>query len=332
MQLTSSSTFREQLVDRRRRLESAAVAERADGGEIARLLEQVDHALAKFEDGSYGVCETCREPIEAERLIADPLVRFCLDHLTAAEQRALEEDLHLAARIQRGLLPKADVAPAGWDVAFAYRPAGLVSGDYCDVIPAEEGAFYFVLGDVAGKGVGASMLMAHLHAMVRTLISLRLPLGDIVERASRVFCESTLPTHYATLVTGRASATGEVELCNAGHPPPFLLSGGRVTSLDATGLPIGVFRDERFTTVRAALAPGDALLLYSDGASEARDRAGAEYGRDRLARVLAGCPPGCPATDMVGACLDDVKTFARGTATTDDLTIMVVRRGDEVGG
>lgn len=320
MQIASVPTVRDQLLDRRTRLERAPVTTQ----DVERLLEEVDRALAKIDQGSYGLCETCHEPVETDRLIADPLVRFCLDHLTPVEQRALEQDLELAARIQRELLPKIEMQPRGWDIAYAYRPAGPVSGDYCDVIASADGKLFFILGDVSGKGIAASMLMAHLHAMFRTLTSLGLPLEQLVERASRMFCESTLPTHYATLVTGWTNGAGEVELSNAGHPPPFLLTRGQVLSIEATGLPIGVFSNERFTSIRMTLAPGDVLLLYTDGASEARDAAGSEYGRERLRRVLADAA-GRPAHGIVSACVDDVRAFTQGRAS-DDLTVMVLKR------
>jgi hypothetical protein len=107
-------------------------------------------------------------------------------------------------------------------------------------------SLFSAIGDVAGKGVAAAMLMSHLSAMLRTLITVGLPLSDLMERASRVFCESTLPMHYATLVCGRASSSGEIEVCNAGHPPPLLVRADEIERLDATGLPIGMFCSERF--------------------------------------------------------------------------------------
>src|SRR5260370_8803793 len=107
--------------------------------------------------------------------MADPLVRFCLDHLTNAEQRALESDLSLAARNQRALLPKAGLAPDGWDARYHYQPAGMVSGDYCDLFETD-GGLLFMLGDVSGKGVAASRLMSHLHPPFRTLAPTGLPL------------------------------------------------------------------------------------------------------------------------------------------------------------
>jgi len=322
--VTAESTFRDQLMDRRRKLESA-VAGKTPSGDVARLLMEVDSALARMDDGTYGLCEVCHEPVEIDRLIADPLVRFCIDHLTPREQRALEDDLALAARIQRELLPKADTRVDGWEISYVYHPARVVSGDYCDLINSSDGALFFMLGDVSGKGVAASMLMAHLHALYRSLILTGLGLASLMERASHVFCESTLPTHYATLVGGRAEPSGEIEICNAGHPPPLVVTRDGVSDIEATGLPVGLFCEERFSTVRVRLAPDDALLLYTDGVSEGRDDAGAEYGRERLRRLLASCY-GQPAADVLRMCLEDLRTFRGGTAATDDLTLMVVRR------
>src|SRR5438105_2951825 len=120
-----------QLLERRHRL-THAVEESGHTGYLNRLLQEVDAALARMDDGSYGICEYCHESIEGDRLIADPLVRFCLDHLTKGQKSALEQDLQLAASIQRGLLPKPDLACGGWRISYHYQPAGLVSGDYCD--------------------------------------------------------------------------------------------------------------------------------------------------------------------------------------------------------
>ena len=175
--------MRHQLLDKRRQLEEVA-AYAIQKNEIERLLKEVDSALERIDKGSFGLCKVCHEPIEIERLIADPLLQFCLAHLTSSQQRALEADLKLARQIQEKLLPEHDLAHKDWEVSYHYEPAGLVSGDYCDLIPAGEGVLYFILGDVSGKGIAASMLMAHLHAMFRSLMTFNLPLAGIVEQAS----------------------------------------------------------------------------------------------------------------------------------------------------
>jgi sigma-B regulation protein RsbU (phosphoserine phosphatase) len=275
--------------------------------------------------GLYGLCEVCHDPVETERLIADPLTRFCLGDLTPREQRALEEDLQLASQIQTALLPKPNQRIDGWEVAYYFQPAGMVSGDYCDVISDDHQSLHFVLGDVSGKGVAASMLMAHLHAMFRTLVSINLPLEQMVERASRVFCESTLPTQYATLVYGRANSDGEVEMCNAGHLPPVLVQNGKVTSIPATGLPVGVFCSESFSVNRLRLGKGDSLFLYTDGLSECQDGVGNEYGMERVSELLnKNCSLSPDA--IISLCKDELHAFASGNSPKDDLTLMAIRR------
>lgn len=316
--------LRQQLVERRHQLEQALSAGIA-GHQVQKLVLEVDAALARIENGSYGLCEICHEPIEADRLISDPLARFCLEHLTPVQKRDLETDLDLASKIQKGLLPRSHFHCGGWEAAYHYEPASVVSGDYCDLVPGPSGDFYFILGDVSGKGVAASMLMAHLQAMFRALIPMALPLRELVARASRVFCESTLPTHYATLVCGRAEDSGEVEVCNAGHPPPILVAGGGVLSIEATGLPLGAFCDEQFTTHRVHVEPGQAIVLYTDGLSEARDRSGRMYGSDRIGGLFFGLHPNLPK-DLIDACLKDLAAFREGAPAGDDLTIMALRR------
>ena len=316
--------LRDQLIDRRHKLEIATNGF-AEATELRRLLQEVDAALQRMDHGTYGLCDVCHEPVESERLIANPLARLCLDHLTSSEQRALEDDLALAASIQKGLLPQHFQKVDGWEIAYHYQPAGIVSGDYCDLISSSDQSLLFVLGDVSGKGVAASMLMAHLQAMFRTLISMNLPLEDIVERASRVFCESTLPTHYATLVCGKANPSGAIEICNAGHLPPLLLRHGSVEKIDATGLPVGVFSNEHFTVNRFQMDQGDTLLLYTDGLSEAPDGEGTEYGVERLSALLTK-NQGLGARDLISACVSQVEAFRLRSSITDDSTLMAIKR------
>jgi phosphoserine phosphatase RsbU/P len=320
--------FREQLLDRRDRLQSAMAVSR-QGGTLVALLNEVDSALARLDEGTYGLCEVCHDSVEKTRLLADPLVRYCLDHLTPDQRRVLEDDLDLASQIQRELLPQEDLALDGWQVAYHYRTLGPVSGDYCDVITSREDGkdWFFVLGDASGKGVAASMLMAHLHAIFRALVATRLPTRQLMERASRVFCESTASPYFATLVCGRARASGELELCNAGHCPPLLIQAGQITRLEATGLPLGLFCEGQYSVETLRLRPGDSLLLYTDGLTEARNVDDEEYGEERLSNLVAERHAPQPRP-LVDACLDDLSIFLSGTPLKDDLTLMAICRTD----
>ena len=323
---TAEHTYlRTELKQRRERLQGALQSPAADAS-LSQLLTEVDTALSRIDQGTFGLCETCHDTIEADRLLADPLVRFCLDHLTSAEQRALESDLSLAASIQRGLLPKPDLAPTHWKVRYHYQPAGMVSGDYCDIFEIDD-CLLFMFGDVSGKGIAASMLMSHLHATFRSLAEGGLPLDRLVEGANRIFCESTLAGQFATIVAGRAARDGSVEFVNAGHLPVLHVNADGVTPVNSTEVPLGMFCNLRFPVHRLTLAHGDTLFLYTDGLTETRNRAGAEYGLQRI-HALTARHMGLDPAGLISQCLDDHLSFREGLKQADDLTLLAVQRAD----
>ncbi len=302
----------------------------ASSAPFLKLLAEVEVAIREMDEGTYGLCDLCHESIERDRLIVNPLTRLCLDHLTSEEQRALERDLELASRVQRGLLPETDVCYCDWRMHYFYRPAGIVSGDYCDLIPgsSEKASLIFLLGDVSGKGVAASMLMSHLHGMFRSLSGVGLALDRLLEMANRVFCESTIAGQFATLVCGRAGRWGEIEIASAGHFPILLASRNGVTRVEATGLPLGLFSTGSYSVHKLRLEPGDSLLLYTDGISEAKGPRGEEFGIDGLTRAAAG-RYGWKPKDLVQACLSDVETHSSGVRQADDQTLMAIQREAE---
>jgi len=311
-----------QLEERKRRLETAIALTPQSAG-LAGLLRDVDSALERMAKGDYGLCQECHESVECDRLLADPLVRYCLDHLTQPERAALQRDLDLASEIQRKLLPQPGLCSGGWETSYHYSPVGPVSGDYCDLIPSD-GQLFFALGDVSGKGVAASMLMTQLHALFRSLTGRALPLGQMVSQANRVFCESVLAGQYATLVCGQAGPNGEIEIHNAGHWPIIVVGRGGVLRIESTGLPLGMFCDGEFSGTRLQLEDGDTLFLYTDGLSEAR-AAEDEYGIDRIAHLVRQQAARTPS-EVIAACLDDLRAFAGAGPRLDDLTMLAIRR------
>ena len=321
---TAEQTYlRAELERRHERLQSALQSPSADTS-LRSLLGEVDAALALMDAGTYGICKECHDPIEKDRLLSDPLVQVCLDHLTREDQRALENDLTLAARIQQALLPRADFSTAGWQIRYHYAPASMVSGDYCDLLESN-GGLLFLLGDVSGKGVAASMLMSHLHATFRSLADADLSLDRMVEAANRIFCESTLAGQFATLVVGRASRDGSVEFVSAGHLPLLHLGSVEPRVQGATGVPLGMFATARFPVTRLSLAPGEALLIYTDGLTEARNSAGEEYGLHRV-KTFAGRRRTTAPDGLISECLLDLRDFTAGTKQTDDLTLLAIQR------
>jgi sigma-B regulation protein RsbU (phosphoserine phosphatase) len=315
--------LRSELERRHDRLETAIQSPTADRS-LTNLLSEVDAALARMDAGTYGLCEECHDSIEADRLLANPLEQFCLDHLTNEERRALESDLLLAARIQQTLLPSRDFAPSGWDVRYHYAPARVVSGDYCDVFESKAG-LVFLLGDVSGKGIAASMLMSHLHATFRSLADAELPLDKMVGVANRIFAESTMVGQFATLVVGRVTLDGAVEIVNAGHLPLLHLCDGGTKSQGATGVPLGMFPNMTFPVFSFSIQAGDSLLIYTDGLTEARNASGEEYGLHRV-RAIADGHGTNPPDELIATCLADLHTFTSGSKQSDDLTLLALQR------
>lgn len=319
------TVLRGQLLDRRHRLRHAM----ADGGGagLRGLLDEVDAALTRIDDGSFGLCDRCHDPIEVERLAVDPMTKVCLECLSDDEQKALEYDLELAAQVQQNLLSDRQLVTDGWEFYVHYQPAGPVSGDHFDLIRGgtDPSEVYFVLGDISGKGVSAAILGAHLQAIFRGLVAQDLTVPEVMERANRLFARATLANAYATLVFGRVQPSGLVELASAGHPPALLVSRDCVIPVEATGVPLGMFADSRFAVRKLQLAEEDRLFLYTDGLIEAQNEHEEEYGLDELSMRLAG-GWGVSAEATVSASLGALEGFANGTPRTDDLTVLVIRR------
>ena len=315
------SLIHEQLLERRERLNDAS-SQFGTNGDFQRLLGEVDAALRKFEIGHFGECEDCHDPVEPERLLADPLMKVCIGCLTDKQRASLEDDLQLAFDIQQGLLPAVGVKCDKWHVHHAYEPAGIVSGDYVDIIERED-EFYFLLGDVSGKGMAASLLMSNLHAMFHSLVPMNLPLGDLMSRANHMLAESSLANQYATLVCGKANRTGEVEISNAGHPPPILIKGGLKGELNHAGLPLGMFSDAEFSVNKVHLESGDSIVIFSDGVTETLNGDSTEFGVDRLFAAFDCIEKGGPQA-MIEKCLEHLTDFRGAANRNDDLTMLAL--------
>ncbi len=319
---TATPDLRTELVNWKQRLESSANT--SDGFQLDGLLREVESAIERLtQQETYGVCQVCHDLIGQAAMNADPLARNCLSCFTPEQLRELEQDLDRAWLIQGESLPKQNLKFNGWEVSYHYEPAGPVSGDYCDLVNTESGDLYFLIGDVSGKGIAASLLMSRLHAIFRSLIGAGLAVNELVERANQIFGDTTMRPYYATLVCGKAGANGDLEICNAGHCPPLLVSGGEITSLPATGLPIGMFCQEKYSATRAKLNRGDRLLLYTDGLSEARNSHDHEYGDARLESFLRNSL-NVSTPVLLTNLLDDLRQFSVAPRVTDDLTIMAI--------
>jgi phosphoserine phosphatase RsbU/P len=323
MATAEQSYLRGELEQRRERLHTLVHTDHGDAS-LHRLLSEVDSAIARMDRGIFGVCEDCKGKIETERLLSDPLTGVCLECLSQEEQRLLENDLTLAGSIQRALLPQREDFAPDWKISFHYEPAGLVSGDYCDLIETQ-GGLLFLLGDVSGHGVAASLLMSNLNAIFRSLAAENLPVDRMAEAANHIFCKSTLAGQYATLIVGRAGENGAVEFVSAGHPPLLHVGAFGARSHGATGVPLGMFSDARYAVRSLALQPEDSLLLYTDGLSEAQNVSGEEYGLERISRLAAQHAALTPE-NLLANCVSDLRGYTGGAKQNDDLSLLAMRR------
>jgi sigma-B regulation protein RsbU (phosphoserine phosphatase) len=317
------SGVRTRLLDRRRRLSALPPATPTD--RVEELLDQVDAALARLEDGHWGECARCQGRIEPELLAADATASVCLDCFSESERRALEHDLTLASRVQASLLPPQHFRLRGWSGHYLYRPHATVSGDYVDVMgwggPA--GGSVVLVGDVSGKGVAAALLMSHLHAAFRSLSSNATDIVSVVEEVNRLLCAATSSNSFATLVAARLQDDGSVELCSAGHTPALLATSGGVNEVPANGMPLGIFPGAEFGSNRLVLRPGDRLVLYTDGLTESADPSGVELGVEGAASALAAATRDGPRG--VVAALDAAAARHRNDLPpSDDMTVMAL--------
>jgi len=316
--------IREQLNERRVRLTSA-ISTSNEPHNLVSLLQKVDTALERMDKGIYGLCEVCHDAIEDDRLRADPLITVCLDDLSEAQQRMLELDIILASKIQSALLPKNHLSEFGYEISYHYQPAGPVSGDYCDIVIDEKKEnILFVVGDISGKGIAASMLMTHVHALVHSLIELNLSVNEMMERVNRLFCESSLYSHFITMVCGKISKDGKVEIANAGHCLPVVIKKNDIVNLDSTGMPLGVFQSGEYLKSELYLENGETILLYTDGLSEA-NLGEDEYGVERI-NYLASKNYNIPPKQLINCFLTDVFGFTKNSSLRDDLSIMAIHR------
>ena len=251
-----------------------------------------------------------------EREIAEGRAERRRDH---KQQREIEE----ARLIQRGLLPTNTPQVNGVDLSVTWLPADGVGGDCFDTL-----AFGDVLGvsiaDIAGKGLPAALLMSNLQAAVRAFAQEAVSPASINNSVNRLLCRNMASGRFATFCYARIEpAARRVVYSNAGHNPPLLLrADGSVEKLSEGGMVLGVFPDNQYEQAEITLRPGDRLLFYTDGITEARNPAGDEYDEDRLAKAALAVRT-LPAEGIKDAVLADVNAFTNGKFE-DDATLIVV--------
>jgi serine phosphatase RsbU (regulator of sigma subunit) len=258
-------------------------------------------------------------------LVAATLM-FALLIIELRDKLALKGDLEIARQIQFGLLPFEPFHREGTSVYAAMRPANTVGGDYFDIIELGERHVALAVGDVAGKGIPAALLMALLQGSLRTLLSAGLRGADLM-RTLNAHLHSNIPSNrLITLFYAEYDPfTGSLRYVNGGHNAPYVLRPGGVERLHATGVALGIVPDAVYDVLETRLVPGDRLFLYTDGITEAFDALDNEYGEARLeARLVAQGALGPP--ELIESVREDVLAFCGNVRPRDDMTMMLVAR------
>ncbi|MEZ5291617.1 MAG: SpoIIE family protein phosphatase [Vicinamibacterales bacterium] len=244
--------------------------------------------------------------------------------VTPSRSQDLSWQLSEAREVQQRLLP-ASLAVAGLDVAAVSRPALGVGGDYHDVVPGPAGDATLAIGDVSGKGMPAALLMAALRGSLHAHLEQALALDALVAHLNRRLYDGSAPNRFATFFCGRWRAGARtLEYVNAGHQPPICCAGGALQALDVTGPALGLLPDAAYEIRELRLEPGDLLLLYSDGVTDALDAGGESWGEPHLHETLrSACH--LPASRVVQRVLSAADRHADGTPQFDDITIVAVR-------
>jgi serine phosphatase RsbU (regulator of sigma subunit) len=259
-------------------------------------------------------------------LIAFALVNL-LVLLEVADRLSLKNDLEIAREIQKAMLPPGRFRAPGADVAGLSRPANTVGGDFYEILPLGDGRLVTAVGDVAGKGSPAALLMALLLAMMRTLVDERLQPAALLERLNIQVCRQAPGTRFITLFYSVFDmTTGELAYVNAGHTTPLVLgSDGTVTRLHHGGVALGMFEASTYETGRVTLGPNDLLAIYSDGITEAESPAGVPFDEGGLEEILLTERANNVAA-IGSAVVRAVERHTSDVRFADDLTLLLLRR------
>jgi phosphoserine phosphatase RsbU/P len=290
-------------------------------------LHVIDECLEKAEKGTLGVCEICHEPVDDVLLSMDYTSTVCLGHYTEQELRQLESELELSQVVQRALLPQQAPMIPGLNVAAFSRPAQIVGGDYFDFVPFKDGGQGFVMADVSGHGVSAGMLMTSLQTAFHTLVPLADSPLEVLERINHLYMHNINFTTFVTVFFGKLDpATQTFTYANAGHNSAYLLRGAdkEEVLLHPTGPAIGLMEGFLVRTEQVQLKPGDTLVLYTDGVTEAANPDGVQLGIDGLASIVRE-NASASAEQLVQRIVRGVNSFTDGIQPLDDTTIVVCK-------
>ncbi len=237
-----------------------------------------------------------------------------------------QDELMTGRAVQIALMPRENPSLPGWETWLFTRPANEVGGDLVDYLMLTENRLGLALGDVAGKGLGAALVMAKLQSTLRAIASRYESLADMGTEVNTIFRRDGLPDRFISLIyLVLEPAAAQVRLLNAGHMPPLVVHAEGIDELPKGAPALGLMKNAPYTEQYAELQPGDLMLLYSDGLTEARDEQGEFFGHQRLLDLLPSLR-GLSAEAVGRRLLEEVEGFAADAPPSDDLSLIVVRR------
>ena len=243
----------------------------------------------------------------------------------AQDKASLEQDLRTAYEFQQALLPKAAPALGYFDAAALMVPCRMIGGDFFEYVTLDEGAFGFTLGDVAGKGAPAGLLGARIQEIFSAHAPLLVDPASTVDQINTTLLRRSLESRFVTMFYGILYRDGRLRFCNGGHNPPILIAADGVKRLQTGGLIVGLFDDAVFEEETQQMAPGDLLVVFSDGITEATNDQGEEFGDDRIIECVRETGAARDPQAVLTRMFDRLKEFTVDELPGDDMTALVLR-------
>ncbi len=312
-------------------LDSSVSVGQEDIDRVRSLLVDIKVALGRVENQTFGECKVCKGEVEHHRLEVQPATEVCLDCISKQEQTQLEEELFLASKIHRALLPQSVEQVEGFDIKAISLAARTVGGDYYDFLPSVNGdSVRVVIADVMGKGLPAGLLMSNVQGALRILSEEIESPSSLIARLNKWLCHNVPVTKFISLacvsLMSRSGQDGYITYTNAGHCSPILFRGnGAVESLEPTGGVLGVHEDFTYEERNLTMAPGDLLLLYTDGVTEAANQQGDMFEEERLMEYIRSRSASSLEIILDGL-LSNVRNFSGKKELGDDFTVIALRK------
>lgn len=301
-----------------------------------RLVRYVERASIPGEEKRIGVLyldsrekhallsSTTRGALETLATEAAVAIENARLYREAIEKARLDQELRIAREIQMAILPDPTHEGPFYRAAAGTLPCRSIGGDFYDYVDLSDGLFGFALGDVAGKGPPAALLSAMMQGIFAMQATNTEGPATTASRVNLALFRRAIEARYVTLLYGILCADGRVAYCNAGHNPPVLVSRSGIRRLDVGGPPVGLFELSQYAEGTVMMEPGDCLVLFSDGVSEALSADGAEFGDDRIIECASAHAQAEPQEVLKGL-LASVRAFSAGAVQNDDVTALVVK-------